>query len=180
MRDLSYYAATSANLVRPPLMTVEEAKNLTAGQVADLFRLNINPGQYHFLKLLGFHEVIIDHAEGMYYYTRSGKKIMDFFGGFGSLALGHNHPRILATRKKFQEELRHEIAISFMSQYAAALAYNLAALAPGDLNMVFLGSTGSEAVEAALKLAEKPPAPGSIRSSMPITLSMVKRSAPYR
>src|SRR5258708_35030618 len=76
-------------------------------------------------------------------------------GGFGSLALGHNHPRILAARKKFQEEKRHEIAISFMSQYAAVLAYNLAAIAPGDLDMVFLGSTGSEAVEAALKLAEK-------------------------
>lgn len=139
----------------PQLITVEEAKNLTAGQVSDLFRLNINPGQYHFLKLLGFHEVIIDRAEGMYYYTRSGKKIMDFFGGFGSLSLGHNHPRILAVRQKFQEEKRHEIAIAFMSQYAAALAYNLAAIAPGDLDMVFLGSTGSEAVEAALKLAEK-------------------------
>src|SRR5258708_21236134 len=98
---------------------------------------------------------MIDYAEVMYYYTRAGKKIMDFFGGFGSLALGHNHPRILAARKKFQEEKRHEIAISFMSQYAAVLAYNLAAIAPGDLDMVFLGSTGSEAVEAALKLAEK-------------------------
>ena len=42
-----------------------------------------------------------------------------------------------------------------MSQYAAVLARNLAAAAPGDLDMVFLGSTGSEAVEAALKLAEQ-------------------------
>jgi acetylornithine/succinyldiaminopimelate/putrescine aminotransferase len=91
----------------------------------------------------------------MYYYTKQGKKVMDFFGGFGALALGHNHPRILATRKKFEEEKRHEIAISFMSQYAVALAHNLAAIAPGDLDMVFLGSTGSEAVEAALKLAQK-------------------------
>jgi acetylornithine/succinyldiaminopimelate/putrescine aminotransferase len=42
-----------------------------------------------------------------------------------------------------------------MSQYASALAKNLATIAPGDLDMVFLGSSGSEAVEAALKLAEK-------------------------
>jgi acetylornithine/succinyldiaminopimelate/putrescine aminotransferase len=42
-----------------------------------------------------------------------------------------------------------------MSQYAAALSRNLARIAPGDLDMVFLGSTGSEAVEAALKLAER-------------------------
>ena len=141
--------------VIPVLMNVEDAKHLTPGQMSDLFRLHINPGQYHFLKLLGFHDVLIDHAEGMYYYTKQGKKIMDFFGGFGSLALGHNHPRILAVRRKFQEEKRHEIAISFMSQYAAALAHNLARIAPGNLDMVFFGSSGSEVIEAALKLAGK-------------------------
>src|SRR5882762_5449903 len=155
MQDISTIAPKADKPVHPPLMTVEDAKSLTVSQVSDLFRLYINPGQYHFLKLLGFHEVLIDHAEGMYYYTKQGKKVMDFFGGFGALALGHNHPRILATRKKFQEEKRHEIAISFMSQYAVALAHNLARIAPGDLEMVFLGSTGSEVVEAALKLAEK-------------------------
>ena len=56
---------------------------------------------------------------------------------------------------RFQDERRHEIAIAFMSQYAAALAKNLATIAPGDLEMVFLTSTGSEAVEYALKLAER-------------------------
>ncbi len=140
---------------KPPLLSVEEAKQLDASTVAELFRQHINPGQLHFLKLLGFHEVLIDRAEGMYYTDRSGRRIMDFFGGFGSLAMGHNHPRILETRRRFQDEKRQEIAIAFMSQYATALSRNLAAIAPGDLDMVFLGSTGSEAVEAALKLAEK-------------------------
>ncbi len=42
-----------------------------------------------------------------------------------------------------------------MSQYACVLAKNLATIAPGNLDKVFLASTGSEAVEAALKLAEK-------------------------
>ena len=91
----------------------------------------------------------------MYYTDRNGRRILDFFGGFGSLACGHNHPRILSVRKQFQEELRHEIALAFMSQYAAALSRNLASIAPEDLDMVFLGSTGSEVVEAALKLAEQ-------------------------
>jgi acetylornithine/succinyldiaminopimelate/putrescine aminotransferase len=91
----------------------------------------------------------------MYYYDQNGRAIMDFFGGFGSLALGHNHPRILAARRRFQDEKRHEIAIAFMSQYAVTLARNLAAIAPEDLDMVFLASSGSEAVEYALKLAEK-------------------------
>lgn len=140
---------------KPSLLTVEEAKRMSIAETADIFINHMNPGQYHFLKLLGFNKVLIDSAEGMYYTDKNGRRILDFFGGFGSLACGHNHPRILAVRKQFQEELRHEIAIAFMSQYAASLSSNLASIAPEDLDMVFLGSTGSEAVEAALKLAEK-------------------------
>jgi len=142
-------------LPKPALLSVEQAKNLDAVATGDLFRQHINPGQLHFLKLLGFHDVVIDRAEGMYYTDKNGRRILDFFGGFGSLAMGHNHPRILDVRRRFQDEKRHEIAIAFLSQYASALAKNLALIAPGDLDMVFLGSTGSEVVEAALKLAEK-------------------------
>ena len=144
---------------KPKLMSVEEAKALDVARMTDLFKAHLNPGQLHFMKLLGFHKIKIERAEGMYYYDQDGRKILDFFGGFGSLALGHNHPRILNVRKKFQEENRHEIAIAFMSQYASALAYNLAQISPGDLDMVFLGSSGSEAMEAAVKLAERAAGP---------------------
>jgi acetylornithine/succinyldiaminopimelate/putrescine aminotransferase len=111
------------------------------------------------MKLLGFHKVKVESAEGMFYVDQNGRKILDFFGGFGSLAFGHNHPRILEARKKFQDEKRHEIAIAFMSQYAAALAHNLARCSPGNLDMVFLGSSGSEAMEAAIKVAERAAGP---------------------
>jgi acetylornithine/succinyldiaminopimelate/putrescine aminotransferase len=140
-------------------MSVEEAKALDVAAMTDLFKAHLNPGQLHFMKLLGFHKVKVERAEGMFYIDQNGRKILDFFGGFGSLAFGHNHPRILEVRRKFQEEKRHEIAIAFMSQYAAALAHNLAKCSPGDLDMVFLGSTGSEAMEAAVKLAERAAGP---------------------
>jgi acetylornithine/succinyldiaminopimelate/putrescine aminotransferase len=146
-------------LEKPDLITVEQAKALEPSRIVDLFAAHLNPGQLHFMKLLGFHKIIIDRAEGMHYITRDGQKILDFFGGFGSLAFGHNHPRIVAARKKFQDENRHEIAMAFVSQYAAALAHNLAKASPGDLDMVFLGSSGSEAMEAALKVAEQAQGP---------------------
>lgn len=152
-------ALSPASLAKPDLITVEQAKALDVAAMTDLFKAHINPGQLHFMKLLGFHKVKVERAEGMYYYDQNGRQILDFFGGFGSLALGHNHPRILAARQKFQGEKRHEIAIAFMSQYAAALAHNLAACSPGDLDMVFLGSSGSEAMEAAIKLAERAAGP---------------------
>jgi len=148
-------ALSPASIARPDLITVEQAKAMDVARMTDLFKAHLNPGQLHFMKLLGFHKVKIERAEGMHYIDANGRRILDFFGGFGSLALGHNHPRILAERVKFQEENRHEIAIAFMSQYAAALAHNLAQISPGDLDMVFLGSSGSEAMEAAIKLAER-------------------------
>ncbi len=148
---------------KPELLTAENAKNLNAGETAKLFARHMNPGQLHFLKLLGFDKVIVDRAEGMYYEEKGGRKILDFFGGFGSLAFGHNHPRILSVRQAFQVEKRHEIAIAFMSQYAAALSANLAAIAPGDLEVCLLCCSGSEAVEAALKLAERVQSPAKAK-----------------
>ena len=144
---------------KPKLLTVGEAKALDLPRMTELFTAHLNPGQLHFMKLLGFHKVKIERAEGMYYYDQNGRSILDFFGGFGSLAFGHNHPRILEARRQFQEEMRHEIAIAFMSQYATALAYDIAACSPGDLDMVFLGSSGSEAMEAAIKVAERAAGP---------------------
>ncbi len=90
--------------VKPNLLSVEEAKNLDISDVSDWFCKHMNPGQFNFLKLLGFHKVLIDKAEGVFYIDKEGRKILDFFGGFGSLGFGHNHPRILAIRKQFQEE----------------------------------------------------------------------------
>ena len=146
-------------VAKPNLITVEQAKAMSIGDITTAFKEHLNPGQLHFMKLLGFHKVKIESAEGMFYTDQNGRQILDFFGGFGSLAFGHNHPRILEARQKFQDEKRHEIAIAFMSQYAAALAKNIAACSPGDLDMVFLGSSGSEAMEAAVKLAERAAGP---------------------
>jgi len=140
---------------RPELLTVDAAKAMSVQQVRGLFERHLNPGQLHFLRLLGFDEVLVKRAEGMYYYDQNDRAILDFFGGFGSVAFGHNHPRILEARKRFQEEKRHEICIAFMSQYATALAHNLATIAPGNLETVFLTNCGSVANEAALKLAER-------------------------
>ncbi|MGH6806185.1 MAG: aspartate aminotransferase family protein [Ensifer adhaerens] len=164
MLDRPNHKAVSAppldnDLAKPNLLTVEQAKAMSIGDITTAFKDHLNPGQLHFMKLLGFHKVKIESAEGMHYTDQNGRKILDFFGGFGSLAFGHNHPRILQARQKFQDEKRHEIAIAFMSQYAAALAKNIAACSPGDLDMVFLGSSGSEAMEAAVKLAERAAGP---------------------
>jgi len=82
-----------------------------------------------------------------------GKEYLDFVAGFGSLNLGHNHPRVV---EAVREALSHEApgyAQSAVNPYAAALAEMLVALSPPGLEMVFFANSGTEAIEAALKLA---------------------------
>lgn len=152
-------ASPSPTIAKPALMSIDDAHGLDAAQVRELAAAHMNPGQITTLKLLGFDRVVVERAEGMYYTDRSGRRILDFFGAFGALAFGHNHPRILAARATFAAEHRHELAIAFLSQYAATLSCNLARIAPGDLDMVFLCVSGSEAVEAAMKVAERAAGP---------------------
>lgn len=144
---------------KPDLLSLDQVKALDLDKVRKLTMAHLNPGQLHFLRLLGFDKVLIERAEGMHYVEKGGRRILDFFGGFTSVGFGHNHPRIIAARQTFAEERRQDICMAFMSPYASALAHNLASIAPGDLDMVFLGSTGSEVMEAALKLAEQAQGP---------------------
>lgn len=146
-------------LKKPDLLSLEAVKALDLGTIRKLTLAHLNPGQMHFLRLLGFDRVRLERAEGMHYIAEGERKILDFFGGFTSAGFGHNHSRIIAARQKFAEEHRPDICMAFMSPYASALAHNLAQIAPGDLDMVFLGSTGSEVMEAALKLAEQAQGP---------------------
>lgn len=115
----------------------------------------VNPGMVDLFNMLGFDKVWADSAEGMYINLTNGKKILDMTGGNCVLGLGHNHPRIIEVRKKIGERKRLELCKSFLSPYMAALASNMANILPGDLQYSYFCNSGAEAIEAALKLAEK-------------------------
>jgi putrescine aminotransferase len=92
-------------------------------------------------------------AQGSRLWDEDGGCYLDFFGGFGSLNLGHNHPKVVnALRKAIdcQLPLIHQLS---PSPVQAALARSLASLLPPPLEVCFFASGGSEAVEASLKLA---------------------------
>ncbi|MFF8592971.1 aspartate aminotransferase family protein [Streptomyces sp. NPDC015220] len=137
------------------LISLEEAEKLDIDDVHELHRTYVNKSQVRLMTSFGFGRELVDHAEGAYIYTRDGRKILDFTGGVGVLNHGHNHPRILAARRRFQERRRMEVHKTYFSPYLAALGHNLAAVLPGDLNRSFLPNSGAEAVEGAVKLAYK-------------------------
>ena len=86
---------SGSDLVRPPLLSVDDAAAMDPPTVAELFGRHVSPGQLRMMELLGTDRMLIDRAEGVHYVDRAGRRLLDFFGGFGALALGHNHPRLL-------------------------------------------------------------------------------------
>ena len=94
-------------------------------------------------------------SEGCYIIDETGKKYLDGSGGAAVSCLGHGDPEIIAAIKKQTEQMAFAHTGFFTSDPAEDLADLLIKHAPGDLDRVYFVSGGSEAVEAALKLARQ-------------------------
>ncbi|MGR3591595.1 MAG: aspartate aminotransferase family protein [Limimaricola soesokkakensis] len=96
---------------------------------------------------------MIASAEGMYYTTTDGRKVMDGTAGLWCVNAGHRAPRITEAVQRQVEELDYAPAFQMGHPKAFELASRLADVAPGKLNHVFFTNSGSESVETALKIA---------------------------
>ncbi|WP_050469449.1 aspartate aminotransferase family protein [Herbaspirillum chlorophenolicum] len=94
-------------------------------------------------------------GEGMVLIDHEGKRYIDASGGAAVSCLGHGHPRVVEAIRKQVGQLAYAHTSFFTTEPAEELAAMLAAAAPGSLNHVYFLSGGSEAVEAALKLARQ-------------------------
>lgn len=94
-------------------------------------------------------------GEGCYLIDSTGKRYFDGSGGAAVSCLGHGDPDIIAAIKDQAEALAFAHTGFFTSEPAEILADRLIAHAPGNLDRVYFVSGGSEAIEAALKLARQ-------------------------
>jgi adenosylmethionine-8-amino-7-oxononanoate aminotransferase len=94
-------------------------------------------------------------GEGPYLFDTEGKRYLDASSGAAVSSLGHGHPRVTAAIKRQLDQLAFAHTSFFTSPVAEELADYLAAAAPGALEKTYFLSGGSEAVEAALKLARQ-------------------------
>jgi adenosylmethionine-8-amino-7-oxononanoate aminotransferase len=94
-------------------------------------------------------------GDGVYIIDRKGKHYLDASGGAAVSCLGHSDVAINDAIKAQLDHLEFAHTGFFSSVPAEALAELLIEYAPGDLDRVYLVSGGSEAVEAALKLARQ-------------------------
>ena len=98
---------------------------------------------------------LANSAAGLYVRDKQGNSYLDACGGAAVSSLGHAHPEVLAAMHAQIDRNAYSHTAFFTTEAAEELAERLAYDAPGDLNQVYLVSGGSEAVEAAMKLARQ-------------------------
>ncbi|MFM8310359.1 MAG: aminotransferase class III-fold pyridoxal phosphate-dependent enzyme, partial [Ilumatobacteraceae bacterium] len=106
----------------------------------------------HFTRLGSFadHEVpIIVRGEGCHVYDRHGTRYLDGLSGLFTVQVGHGRTELAEAAAQQASTLGYFPVWSFAHEPAIRLAARLAAMAPGDLNRVFLTPTGGDAVESA-------------------------------
>jgi 4-aminobutyrate aminotransferase len=97
---------------------------------------------------------VIQRGEGAVVYDVDGNRFLDFNAGIAVVATGHSHPRVVKAIQEQAARLLHMSGTDFYYESMVQLAEKLAALAPGDLpRRVYFGNSGTEAIEAAMKMA---------------------------
>ena len=94
-------------------------------------------------------------GEGIYLIDEHGRRYVDACGGAAVSCLGHGHPEIIAAMAEQSARFEYVHTGFFTSEAAEDLAAMIAEMSPGTLDRVWYTSSGSEAIEAALKLARQ-------------------------
>jgi 4-aminobutyrate aminotransferase-like enzyme len=98
----------------------------------------------------------IEKAEGVYLYSTDGKKYIDMISGISVSNVGHRHPKVV---KAIKDQVDKHLHVMVYGEYIQAtpnlLAQKLTSLLPTSLNCSYFVNSGTEANEAALKLAKR-------------------------
>jgi len=149
------YIKKVLELIEKDEVTGEEAKWITK-QTVDNFREHVNPGFLEYRKTVtqgGQFAAVEWTDEGNCFKDVNGKKYIDCLGGFGIYNVGHRNPKVI---KAVTDQLKRQALHSqdLLDPLRAVLAKILADITPGDLKYSFFTNSGTESVEAALKLAK--------------------------
>jgi 4-aminobutyrate aminotransferase len=99
--------------------------------------------------------VTVERGEGVHVYGTDGRRYLDFTAGIGVTSTGHCHPRVVAAAQEQVGRLIHGQYTTVMHQPLQHLVERLGDVLPAGLDSLFFSNSGSEAVEAALRLARQ-------------------------
>jgi len=124
----------------------------TAPASTTSYETYVNPQWLKLLNVLDMN-VRYEHCSGAELHTADGRRIVDFLSGYCVHNTGHNHPAIIAALKDELDRSGPAMLQSHVPELAGELAERLCRNAGGRMNKVFFCSSGSEAVEAAIKFS---------------------------
>lgn len=102
----------------------------------------------------GFEPIEVEKAEGVTLTGHDGQEYVDCFSGIAVTNAGHGHPRIVEAAREQAESLIHCGTYLYYSPRVGELAQRLAEVTPGALKKSFLGNSGAEAIEGAMRLSK--------------------------
>lgn len=98
----------------------------------------------------------VEKAEGVYLYSPNGKKYIDMISGIAVSNVGHRHPTVIqAIKAQLDKHLHVMVYGEYIQSASNQLAAKLASLLPPSLHCSYFVNSGTEANEAALKLAKR-------------------------
>ena len=131
----------------------------------------------------------VDRAEGSFIYDKNGKAYLDMIAGVAVNNIGHRHPKVVAALQAQLEKHLHVMVYGeFIQDAQQDLVRQLLEVLPDTLNGVYVVNSGTEAIEAALKLAKRATGRtelvsfkgsyhGSTHGSMSVSANEVKKIA---
>src|SRR6202035_3260211 len=112
----------------------------------------LNPQLGRILRTLGFQKVWTG-GEGAYLIDADGERYLDLFGGYGVFAIGRNHPDAIAAVEEVMAARTGNLPQLGVTLLSGVLAEQLLARAPASVGAMVPANTGTEAVEAAIKIS---------------------------
>lgn len=98
----------------------------------------------------------VENARGIFIYDKSGKSYMDMIAGVAVNNIGHNHPKVVqALKTQIDKHLHVMVYGEYVQDAPLEFSKRLTSLLPDSLNQVYAVNSGTEANEAALKLAKR-------------------------
>jgi ornithine--oxo-acid transaminase len=131
---------------------VAEILSGRSGEEMSLNERFLNPQMGRILRTLGFDKVW-KGGEGAFLIDADGERYLDLFGGYGVFAIGRNHPEAIAAVEEVLAARTGNLPQLGVTLLSGVLAEQLLARSPASVAAMVPANTGTEAVEAAIKIA---------------------------
>jgi ornithine--oxo-acid transaminase len=130
---------------------LRELLSSRAGEALDLHAEYVNPQMIRVLRTIGF-DRDWTRTEGAYLFDANGERYLDWLGGFGMFNVGRNNPRVREWLVEAMELQTPNAPQMGISPVTPLLAEELVRRAPASIGKALFTNSGTESVEAALKI----------------------------